>query len=126
MFFFCKQKTAYEMRISDWSSDVCSSDLCSSAASHPQALPPAPKDRWFRTRYACPVGKASPGDLLESPIAARVGKSRAARFGGRPDLGPLNCASRTWAHAVPPTESKHIAHRRPEHSGVVREQPGQT
>src|SRR3546814_4007451 len=24
---FCKQKTAYEMRISDWSSDVCSSDL---------------------------------------------------------------------------------------------------
>src|SRR3546814_10650320 len=30
MFFvFCKQKTAYEMRISDWSSDVCSSDLSS-------------------------------------------------------------------------------------------------
>src|SRR3546814_3059235 len=33
--FFFKQKTAYEMRISDWSSDVCSSDLmraCTSAA----------------------------------------------------------------------------------------------
>src|SRR3546814_3965354 len=31
-FFFFKQKTAYEMRISDWSSDVCSSDLgCTSA-----------------------------------------------------------------------------------------------
>src|SRR3546814_15940878 len=27
MFFFFKQKTAYDMRISDWSSDVCSSDL---------------------------------------------------------------------------------------------------
>src|SRR3546814_8998772 len=27
VFFFFKQKTAYEMRISDWSSDVCSSDL---------------------------------------------------------------------------------------------------
>src|SRR3546814_3653325 len=27
MVFFCMQKTAYEMRISDWSSDVCSSDL---------------------------------------------------------------------------------------------------
>src|SRR3546814_4225590 len=26
--FFLKQKTAYEIRISDWSSDVCSSDLC--------------------------------------------------------------------------------------------------
>src|SRR3546814_213440 len=30
--FFCKQKTAYEMRISDWSSDVCSSDLVGAAA----------------------------------------------------------------------------------------------
>src|SRR3546814_10131154 len=29
MFFFFKQKTAYDMRISDWSSDVCSSDLSS-------------------------------------------------------------------------------------------------
>src|SRR3546814_9929167 len=31
-FFFFKQKTAYEMRISDWSSDVCSSDLLADAA----------------------------------------------------------------------------------------------
>src|SRR3546814_7862369 len=30
-FFFFKQKTAYELRISDWSSDVCSSDLCGSS-----------------------------------------------------------------------------------------------
>src|SRR3546814_14929338 len=35
MFFFFKQKTAYEMRISDWSSDVCSSDL---GAAYAQAL----------------------------------------------------------------------------------------
>src|SRR3546814_4112712 len=35
LFFFFKQKTAYEMRISDWSSDVCSSDLQpSEAGSH--------------------------------------------------------------------------------------------
>src|SRR3546814_7044229 len=32
-FFFFKQKTAYEMRISDWSSDVCSSDLSCDRAS---------------------------------------------------------------------------------------------
>src|SRR3546814_1847522 len=32
MVFFFKQKTAYEMRISDWSSDVCSSDLPASPA----------------------------------------------------------------------------------------------
>src|SRR3546814_11062298 len=34
-FLFCKQKTAYEMRISDWSSDVCSSDLLKPAPSEP-------------------------------------------------------------------------------------------
>src|SRR3546814_7515877 len=33
VFFFFKQKTAYEMRISDWSSDVCSSDLLGSGES---------------------------------------------------------------------------------------------
>src|SRR3546814_4765568 len=39
--FFFKQKTAYEMRISDWSSDVCSSDLTDAAA------PRAVADRVF-------------------------------------------------------------------------------
>src|SRR3546814_7276237 len=34
VFFFFKQKTAYEMRISDWSSDVCSSDLWMEASRH--------------------------------------------------------------------------------------------
>src|SRR3546814_5860380 len=34
-FFFFKQKTAYEMRISDWSSDVCSSDLHRPRAGNP-------------------------------------------------------------------------------------------
>src|SRR3546814_4311836 len=45
LLFFFKQKTAYEMRISDWSSDVCSSDLAGVGAGggvvHP-ALPAAP------------------------------------------------------------------------------------
>src|SRR3546814_1855145 len=40
LFFFFKQKTAYEMRISDWSSDVCSSDLaCAFAAADGLELP---------------------------------------------------------------------------------------
>src|SRR3546814_7029898 len=34
LFFFFKQKTAYEMRISDWSSDVCSSDLQATKADY--------------------------------------------------------------------------------------------
>src|SRR3546814_1835322 len=55
VFFFFKQKTAYEMRISDWSSDVCSSDL-------PRLQEPdvgdygrgatARKARWRRSRAA--------------------------------------------------------------------------
>src|SRR3546814_1801058 len=36
VFFFFKQKTAYDMRISDWSSDVCSSDL---SGAHSYAVP---------------------------------------------------------------------------------------
>src|SRR3546814_18218394 len=37
--FFFKQKTAYEMRISDWSSDVCSSDLAKVRAAKPRTKP---------------------------------------------------------------------------------------
>src|SRR3546814_4475763 len=40
-FFFFKQKTAYEMRISDWSSDVCSSDLQPGDAGGRAELEPA-------------------------------------------------------------------------------------
>src|SRR3546814_7280153 len=49
-FFFFKQKTAYEMRISDWSSDVCSSDL----SAKPLAFTDAPR--------GSPVGE--PGSTL--------------------------------------------------------------
>src|SRR3546814_1220181 len=50
-FFFVKQKTAYEMRISDWSSDVCSSDLGSEAAS------PIPARRALRAVSGSPATK---------------------------------------------------------------------
>src|SRR3546814_4937449 len=47
-FFFFKQKTAYEMRISDWSSDVCSSDL----ATHARAQHLGDADRQPRDQRA--------------------------------------------------------------------------
>src|SRR3546814_4086184 len=47
LFFFFKQKTAYEMRISDWSSDVCSSDLRGPSATH-RANPVRHPDRISR------------------------------------------------------------------------------
>src|SRR3546814_6085311 len=43
-FFFFKQKTAYEMRISDWSSDVCSSDLLLRAVALDDAPPEHHRD----------------------------------------------------------------------------------
>src|SRR3546814_2881841 len=49
--FFCKQKTAYEMRISDWSSDVCSSDLAAAPGQErTSALPPVGVDPPKRVR----------------------------------------------------------------------------
>src|SRR3546814_2618309 len=52
VFFFFKQKTAYEMRISDWSSDVCSSDL----ARHPvhSARHRRPHATWRRVAHSGP------------------------------------------------------------------------
>src|SRR3546814_2954823 len=46
--FFFKQKTAYEMRISDWSSDVCSSDLLCRRAKggHEMSRPATSASRW--------------------------------------------------------------------------------
>src|SRR3546814_6679241 len=60
-FFFFKQKTAYEMRISDWSSDVCSSDLC--------PLPCRPSTPAWLHPAADPGG---PGVALSSAVARPV------------------------------------------------------
>src|SRR3546814_901541 len=59
--FFYKQKTAYEMRISDWSSDVCSSDL-----SYPIALEGALKLK--EISYIHAEGYAA-GEMKHGPIA---------------------------------------------------------
>src|SRR3546814_6641024 len=52
LFFFFKQKTAYEMRISDWSSDVCSSDLSTPATPLPACIPASRKRRHERRAVA--------------------------------------------------------------------------
>src|SRR3546814_8814658 len=51
MFCFFKQKTAYEMRISDWSSDVCSSDLPSVSNLTVQRIRASFTKRGIRLRY---------------------------------------------------------------------------
>src|SRR3546814_1281505 len=54
-FFFFKQKTAYEMRISDWSSDVCSSDLIRAGPRRRLLADPGHVDGLLCRRHALPV-----------------------------------------------------------------------
>src|SRR3546814_13201774 len=75
--FFVKQKTAYEMHISDWSSDVCSSDLLELAVADPDAL--AAK---VRNAGALFLGRYTPeaiGDYLAGPNHV-LPTARSARF----------------------------------------------
>src|SRR3546814_1592387 len=60
LFFFFKQKTAYEMRISDWSSDVCSSDL-----------PMFP----FRSTRSIALEAWAPFIIFVRPIGLRIAKN---------------------------------------------------
>src|SRR3546814_5874274 len=100
VFLFVKQRTAYEMRISDWSSDVCSSDLApghANAASNSAAHAPPPRSaggsRRARTgieRLMCPILGASrvtlrPGVVARAlaPATLRCEDSRAPGEGAR-------------------------------------------
>src|SRR3546814_10632924 len=86
-FFFFKQKTAYEMRISDWSSDVCSSDLIMPGA---KALVQTMAARGAKTvlvsggftRFAEPVGK----EIGFERVVANVLDVDAARLTGTVQL----------------------------------------
>src|SRR3546814_19735591 len=77
LFFFFKQKTAYEMRISDWSSDVCSSDL-------PHDVGALPTDRPATRLHRHIVG-AGPGD--EHPRAGLDRQDAAVVFQQNQRLG---------------------------------------
>src|SRR3546814_19656145 len=68
-FFFCKQKTAYEMRISDWSSDVCSSDLINCAHCHSLTGPARVSGLWLDSANADPRALG----VCKPPVAAGKG-----------------------------------------------------
>src|SRR3546814_975500 len=78
VFFFFKQKTAYEMRISDWSSDVCSSDLSPRLAARgdgPGRNPGFPHDkRSSNTIYVLqPLGGRRGADPCFREKGSRIG-----------------------------------------------------
>src|SRR3546814_3863575 len=96
VFFFFKQKTAYEMRISDWSSDVCSSDL----ATDPGPPPPAtsgqpPPDRGSPPRPSYRRGRdlTAPGPR---PARRRAGSSGPPRRSPAAARRPGSSAGRDW------------------------------
>src|SRR3546814_6897882 len=77
-FFFFKQKTAYEMRISDWSSDVCSSDLRGHRPDRPVGRAP-PDHRRRRAGARSRVRRARAG--AHGGEQGRAARGRAARHG---------------------------------------------
>src|SRR3546814_6251326 len=85
-FFFFKQKTAYEMRISDWSSDVCSSDL---DLDEPHDCPQVLGVEVHRCPGQCEALLGAPGD------------HRCVTTGlGRPVLQPLSFVPRSEERRV--------------------------
>src|SRR3546814_2068858 len=78
--FFFKQKTAYEMRISDWSADVCSSDLATAPEDRLQpCCPPDRGDGGSRHRVATGAQWRSQG--AGAAAAARIVRSEESRVG---------------------------------------------
>src|SRR3546814_5597429 len=80
LFFFFKQKTAYEMRISDWSSDVCSSDLTEDAQPLVPALPDEERGAFAARRHDLLKDRKKlllqPAVLLVDPAKAQDGRTQ--------------------------------------------------
>src|SRR3546814_9821772 len=98
VFLFFKQKTAYEMRISDWSSDVCSSDLV-----------PLPEERLLQSAGGRPAGSGT----------KRTGRGRTSKgaYGGGTAAGGRS-ADDPAVHADP------LVDGRPECAGLGGQRRG--
>src|SRR3546814_7827650 len=84
-FFFYKQKTAYEMRISDWSSDVCSSDLAAYVFFGSADIQQDPWDRESHEKFLSANVREIPSEDIVSADSIHVswltGRSEERRVG---------------------------------------------
>src|SRR3546814_6991232 len=84
LLFFFKQKTAYEMRISDWSSDVCSSDLIVAEVYAPTAADARAVASALRERFAATDGIVDIDTSMEADAPREivvVDRARAVHLG---------------------------------------------
>src|SRR3546814_2577177 len=86
-FFFFKQKTAYEMRISDWSSDVCSSDLTKRTRYPPKKATTGTLDRLDKPRP--PLYKARRSWAQVAQLVEHATENRSVG-GSTPSLGTIS------------------------------------
>src|SRR3546814_20585829 len=117
-FFFFKQKTAYEMRISDWSSDVCSSDLVAAALDEEagDAAGAEQREGGVERDMAVGVGRhlrhldaGLPIGLEAGRLVALVGHQQRRVLGRAPHHG--------MAEQQPPAATAHHAQRPALHIG---------
>src|SRR3546814_1930728 len=87
-FFFFKQKTAYEMRISDWSSDVCSSDLLK-WTSYSVAYSVSMSERVKNSGAPC-----GPSVTASSQHVCIAGTCSAGTAPATPEIGRASCRER--------------------------------
>src|SRR3546814_6926934 len=94
LFFFFKQKTAYEMRISDWSSDVCSSDLLpvGRLRRHPDRLRRHGQERLRRLPRRLPRPQGRIGTAAVASLERPTGKTTIRA--GRLEIGSASCRER--------------------------------
>src|SRR3546814_19203775 len=105
--FFFKQKTAYEVRISDWSSDVCSSDL--------DDTPELREMRMLQANLVGPAGYIPMEDTEATELVQRATRSEERRVGKE---SVSTCRSR-WA---PYHEKKKSRNRRSRENNKTKEE----
>src|SRR3546814_7260742 len=98
IFFFFKQKTAYEMRISDWSSDVCSSDLPAPAKSVAGALNGKPGGADIARHSRTSVRTDQFGELRQCGPRSAEQRAPAPRCDPCADCGGPRVADRSRQH----------------------------
>src|SRR3546814_7314575 len=88
-FFFFKQKTAYEMRISDWSSDVCSSDLLGMERRAMKASKPTDAQKGF-------IIKQDEDGAPVAEICRKAGISQATYFNWKRERSEERRVGKEW------------------------------